>query len=129
MISATQPGLSWFLLVSGVVFLVSTALPLLFAPAAWGRALGWEVPSDSPFTVYLGRCLGGVATVLALFTLRAAPDPSAHGTLIEVLLATAALFTIIHIVGAIEGKQPMIENLEIGMYVLLFALGTWLYLG
>jgi hypothetical protein len=103
--------------------------PLLIAPIRWGRAFKWELPdSRSDFTVYLGRCLGGVALVLVVFAFRASPEPEQHPCVVELLLSISAISAAIHIVGPAQGAQPWTENLEIAMYVAICASGLWLHL-
>lgn len=122
--------MSWFLWLSGTAFLLGAALPLLIAPLRWGRALRWNPePDTTGFATYLGRCLGGVTLVLVAYSFRAAPAPEDHPWIVELLLSVSALFAGIHILGAIEGRQPWTETLEIAMYIGFFLVGLWLYVG
>lgn len=130
MISQAAPGLSWFLWVMGALFLFGAGIPLLLSPRWWGRAFRWNVPDDlDPFTVYLGRCLGGVSLALVAFAFRAAPEPESHRWLVELLLTIAVIFAAIHTLGAVQRRQPWTETLEIAMYVGIFAIGLWLLVG
>src|SRR4051794_3993482 len=75
MISPDYPLASWFLVVSTSFFLVVIALPLLFAPLTWARWYGWKLPEGSTdLTVYLGRCLGGVAFAVIVAVAHGIPD-------------------------------------------------------
>lgn len=100
------------------------ALPLLFAPLTWARVVGWRLPDDSDLTVYLGRCLGGVLTAIIVVTLRAAPQAAMHATLFHQIALIAAIMCAVHVVGALEGRQPWFETVEIGIYGALAA-GAW----
>lgn len=129
-ISDTDPGMSYFLWICGTAFLLGSALPLLFAPAWWGRRFGWAVEKDrSGFTTYLGRCLGGAALGLVYGAYRAAPAPEAHPLLIEILLLISAVFAVVHIVGHLQRRQPWFESVEIAMYLGICAVGGWLHWG
>ncbi len=128
MISSVNPAMSYFLWICGMAFLIGSALPLLFAPAWWGRRFGWVVQKDETgFTTYLGRCLGGVALGLVYAAFRAAPTPEDHALLVEMLLLVSAVFAGIHIIGFLERRQPWFETFEIGMYLAICAIGGWLH--
>lgn len=127
MIHPDHPVISWFLWIVGLAFFFGSALPLLFVPLRWGRAFGWKPVEGDRFTVYLGRCLGGVAVALSLAAFRAAPDPAAHRETLQILLAAAALLMLVHIWGALRRVQPWQENLETVMYLLIVGFGVCLY--
>ncbi|MFO7567865.1 MAG: hypothetical protein R6X02_34815 [Enhygromyxa sp.] len=127
MIDPSFPAASWYLWIVGLAFLLGAALPLLFAPLWWAGKFGWEVSSAPPFAVYAGRCLGGVALVLSLATLRAAPAPADHRGALEILLGSAGLLLLVHLWGALRGQQPWQETAEIAMYVLVLAVGLYLF--
>lgn len=127
MISQLEPELSWFLWILGAMFLFGAGIPLLLSPKRWARAFKWTVPDDlDAFTVYLGRCLGGVSLALVVFVFRAAPEPENHRWLVELLLLIAVIFAAIHTLGALQRRQPWTETLEIAMYIGIFAVGLWL---
>ncbi|RAL20200.1 hypothetical protein DL240_18455 [Lujinxingia litoralis] len=121
------PGVSWFLWIVAVAFFLGSALPLLLVPLRWGRAFGWTLPAEDRFTVYLGRCLGGVAVVLSLATFRAATAPASYLGTLEILLGAATALLAVHIHGALSGGQPWQENAEIAMYAGIVIPGLWLY--
>lgn len=127
MIDPDQAAASWFLWIVGVAFLLGSAVPLFVCPLKWGRAFGWELPENRAFTVYVGRCLGGIALVLSAATFRAAPDPAAHLETLEILLGSAAALIVVHVWGALKGGLPWQENLELAMYALIVGYGGWLY--
>jgi hypothetical protein len=93
---------SAFLWIAAFGFLVAFALPLAFVPMAWARAFRWSIPHDTDLAVYLGRCLGALATTIAVFALRAAPEPAAHPYVFEVIAVACGLVTVVHVWGAIR---------------------------
>jgi len=112
---------SVFLWGAGVAFLLVFALPLFFVPMRWARVFQWQLPEHTDLAVYLGRCLGGVALAIVVCCFRAAPDPTAHPLLFELLTLACALMTFVHIRGAIEGRQPWTETAEIALYGVMTA--------
>ncbi len=126
MIDPALPAASWFLWSLGSLFLVGFALPLLFAPLRWARIFLWRVPADDALTVYFGRCVGAVAVALCAACLRAAPHASAHPLLFELVAAAALLLAGVHIVGALERRQPWTETAEIALYAVAAIAACWL---
>jgi small-conductance mechanosensitive channel len=126
MISEDYPTVSWYLLIVGFAFLVGSALPLLIVPLKWGKAFGWSLPENDQFTVYLGRCLGAVATALSIAVFRAAPNPVEHKETLYILMGSAILLMLVHVYGAIRRVQPWQENLELVMYFFLVGYGLYL---
>lgn len=114
-----------FLIVVAAVFIPVFALPLFIDPVWWGERFGWDTDGASDLTEYLGRCLGAVALAIALIALRAARDPAASPWLFDLLILSALLLAVVHLRGAVEDSQPLIEHLETAMYA-LFALAAWL---
>ena len=98
---------SIFLLAASGVGLVAFALPLLLSP------LRWRVPADSDLTLYLGRSLGALAVALTLGGIRAAFDPWRNRILFPMAAVAAGLLTLVHIVGAVQRRQPWTETAEI----------------
>ncbi|QDU65387.1 hypothetical protein [Engelhardtia mirabilis] len=129
MIDPDHSTTSWFLWIVGVAFLLGSAVPLFLVPLKWGRAFGWRLPTEQAFTVYLGRCLGGVALVLSAATFRAAPDPESHLESLEILLGSAAALLLVHVWGALRREQPWQENVELLMYATIVGYGGYLYAG
>jgi hypothetical protein len=125
MLSAAHPLWSSFLLVSGGLFLIVFALPLLCAPLRWARWFGWTVPADTRLTTYFGRCVGGLAVAMVVAVVRAAPAPERHLGLYELAASMMAILTGVHVVGAIERSQPPAETWEILMYAAMTALFVW----
>lgn len=117
MIDPAFPFASWLLWLLGASFALIFGLPLLLAPVAWARAFKWDIPSDTRLVVYLGRCLGGVAVAIIVGCFRAAPDPSHHVWLFDLIAVAGGLLALVHIAGAIQKIQPWTENAEIILYV------------
>jgi hypothetical protein len=106
-----------FLLVLVVVFAFVYALPILFVPKAWARAFRWDVThADDPLAVYFARCLGAVAVAILALIARASADPSAHRDVFDLIIVVAALLAGVHVVGALQKKQPWTETAEIALY-------------
>lgn len=128
MIHPDHPATSWFIWIVGAAFFLGSALPLLFAPLRWGALFGWKPLAEDGFSVYLGRCLGGVATALSIAAFRAAPNPAAHLDTLEILLGAATLLLLVHAWGALRRVQPWQENLETLMYIGVVSAGIYIYI-
>jgi hypothetical protein len=124
MIDEAHPIASWFLWIVGPIFLALFAVPILIAPLAWAKRIGWTIPEDVRLTRYFGRCLGAVGLALVALCFRMAPSPSPF--LFELLAAVAVLLAIVHAWGALERSQPAIENIEIALYTLLAGAAIWI---
>ena len=123
LIDPHHPLASWFLLASGLSFLGAYALPLLLCPLRWGRWLRWTLPAGSTdLTVYLGRCVGGLALAVIVATLRAVSDPAAHRDVFDLIGCIGAIMVGIHVYGALRRVQPWTETAEIGLYACLAGL-------
>jgi hypothetical protein len=116
MLSPSFPAASWFLYGLSLVVALAVAGPLVFMPLRWARAVGWRVPEDTDLVVYLARCLGGVVFAVIALVLRAAPRPEAHVAVFHLVTWIAAIMTMVHLVGAIEERQPWFETLETAIY-------------
>lgn len=103
----------------GLGFLFLYAIPLLIAPFAWARRFGWIIPQERHLALYFGRCVGGLALVITVLSLRAALAPRAHVEVVELLVGTGAVMTVVHVVGALQRVQPIAETVEIVLYGLL----------
>jgi len=121
MISAAHPAASWFLYALCLVVGLVIAVPLLFFPLRWARAVGWRTPDDTDLVVYLARCLGGVVAAVVVIVLRIAPKPEANLLFFEVIGLICAVVAAIHALGWIEGRQPWIENVETVFYAAIAA--------
>ncbi len=114
-----------FLLVVAAVFLPVFAIPLFVDPIWWAERFGWDTDGSRDLAVYLGRCLGAVATAIAVVALRASRDPAAHRWLFDLLAIGALLLAVVHLRGAIEDSQPFIEHVETVMYAGFAAAAWW----
>jgi uncharacterized membrane protein YsdA (DUF1294 family) len=118
-----------FLLVLMLVTSAAFALPIFLAPLAWARQLGWRIPEHTDLAVYFGRCLGAFILVVELLMLRASLTGTGLVFTFQVLIAVAALMTVVHVWGALQRIQPVSETLEIGMYAGLGILAVLFYPG
>jgi len=118
-----------FLLVLMLVTSAAFALPIFLAPLTWARRLGWRIPEHTDLAVYFGRCLGAFILIVELLMLRAGLTGTGLVFTFQVLIAVAALMTIVHVWGALQRIQPISETLEIGMYAGLGILAVLFYPG
>lgn len=96
-----------FLIVLMLVTSIAFALPRFLTPLAWARRLGWRIPEQTDLAVYFGRCLGAFILVVELLMLRAGLTGTGLVFTIQVLIAVAALMTIVHVWGALQRIQPL----------------------
>jgi len=113
---------SLFLICFAVLITVFFAIPYLFRPLSWGRAVGFTVPEDTDLAVYFGRSLGVVAIGIALICCLASATPAAQPVVFCGLILISGTLTITHIHGAIMKIQPLFETLEIGAWFAIFLL-------
>jgi len=92
------------------------ALPIFLVPLRWARVLGWRVPEHTVLAVYFGRCLGAFVLIIEGLMLRAGLTGEALLLTYQVIVAVAAMMVLVHIWGALQRIQPLLETLEIGMY-------------
>ena len=55
-----------YLIIVGVVTLLTFGLPLLFAPLSWARVFRWEIPQPRNLVIFLGRSLGVFISIVAI---------------------------------------------------------------
>lgn len=108
-----------FLLVLGALTLVLFSIPIACAPLRWARLVGWDIPNECNLAIYFGRCLGAFALILNFFMLRAALTGEAVGPTFEFMALVWGAMIVVHVVGAIQRVQPIVETLEIGFWILL----------
>ena len=113
-----------YLLVITTITFFTFSLLLFFAPLRWATLLQWRVPSDTDLTNYFGRCLGSFALVTNAMFLYAGLTGIGVTTMLEFFIVFCGLMVVVHIWGAIEGSQPIIETLEIGFWALLLVLNV-----
>lgn len=113
---------SAYLYVLGIGILIGFGLPMLIAPMTFGRILKWQIPDHEHLAIYFGRCLGGIACVIAVFGIRVARSPELQPFFFELAVSALSILTLIHIYGAIRKIQPITETLEIGFWFGLIVL-------
>jgi hypothetical protein len=94
--------------IAGPVF----AIPLLLDPYRWARRFGWRPEPETDVGLYVGRCLGAMATAAGLQGVRAARESERHRSYFEFSEAAARLLAAVHLRGLIEGRQPPSEHVE-----------------
>ena len=121
--SYTGTFLAWFPLLIMLVF----GLPMLIAPMAWGRIIGFRLPDQTDLTVYFGRSLGVAISGLALAAYGASSFAPAQGVVMDGLILTAFLYVLTRVHGAVMRIQPLIETLEIAFFSTLVLLMLAVY--
>ena len=116
-----------YLLVVVAVTTPAFALPIFLVPLRWARVLGWQIPEHTDLAVYFGRCLGAFVLIVEALMLRAGLTGEGLLFTYQVIAAVAAMMVLVHIWGAVQKIQPLLETLEIGMYggLGLLALVFW----
>ena len=118
-----------FLRAVALLTLVAFALPITFAPFAWARVLRWTVDEKSDLALYFGRCLGVVALVLVWAAWQAAATPAAQPLYFGILIGNFTLLAGVHVVGAVQRRQPWSETAEIPFWGGLALLALAFYPG
>ncbi len=108
-----------FLLVLAALTLVLFSIPIAVAPLQWARLVGWRLPESRDLALYFGRCLGAFALILNFFMFRAALTAEAMTPTFEFMAMVWTLMIVVHIIGAVQRVQPVIETLEIGFWIAL----------
>ena len=121
--SYTGTFLAWFPLLIMLFF----GLPMLIAPMAWGRAIGFRLPEHTDLALSFGRSLGVALSGLALAAYGASSFAPAQGVVMDGLIVTAFLYVLTHIHGAVMRIQPLIETLEIAFFSTLVLLMLAVY--
>jgi hypothetical protein len=127
MIDPAHPAVSWYLYISAASFAVLFTLPLMIAPLRWARVLRWNVSTDDSLAVYFGRCLGAASAAIVYVAVRAAPAPAAHPLIFELMIVCGTLLMIMHVIGALEGKQPWSETAEIPFWAAVAIVAALVY--
>src|SRR4030042_1312469 len=108
-----------YLMVAGVAMLVAFGLPLMLAPRRWARVFRWDVSQPGNLVIFLGRSLGVLISVIAIYAFKVSQTPAALPFYYELMLWTFVGMILLHIYGAIRKTQPVTETLEIGLWVIL----------
>lgn len=97
------------------------ALPLFIDPIWWAERFGWDSEGATDLTVYFGRCLGAIVLTVIAFAVVAVREPREHRWIFRFVAVEGTLLAIVHLRGAIEDSQPLIEHLETAGYAALAA--------
>ncbi len=119
MIGIWQSYSDVFLYVVGVAMLLSFGVPLLIVPLRWARLFRWQVPEAQELVVFMGRSMGIIISLMAIFSFVAARSPAAQPFFFDLMLSTFAAMLVLHVYGAIKKTQPITETVEIGLWVVL----------
>lgn len=127
MIGIWQSYSDVYLYVAGVAMLAAFGIPLLIAPLHWARILRWEVPQPENLVVFLGRSLGILVSLLAVFAIKVTSSPAAKPFFFDLMLWLFVAMIALHIYGAIKKTQPITETVEIILWVVLFLITLCFY--
>jgi hypothetical protein len=116
-----------FLYIVGIAMLLAYGLPLTFAPLWWSKFFGWETHAAGQLTVMLGRSLGILIALVAIFAMVVPGMPAAGPFFFNFMLCLIGLMTILHIYTALRKEQPKLETYEIALWVVLFLLTLCFY--
>ena len=116
-----------FLQVMAIFSLLVFTLPIFLVPLSWAEVLRWSLPPDPDLTLYFGRCLGGVGCVINGFALYVARKRALQPFFFKILIGIFVIITWVHILGAIQGVQPITETYEIGFWAALIVLTLCFY--
>jgi hypothetical protein len=116
-----------YLIVAGVAMLVVFGLPLMLVPLRWAKLLRWDVSQPGDWSIFMGRSLGVMITVLALYAIKVSQTPPAMPFYYQLMLWTFVGMILLHIYGAIRKTQPITETIEIGLWVILFLVTLCFY--
>lgn len=111
-----------FLVVLGIGTGFLFSIPISVAPMRWARLVGWKLPEDTDLALYFGRCLGAFALILNFFMLRAGVSGAHAVATFEFMALLWSAMIIVHVVGALQGVQPIFETIEIGFWSALAVL-------
>jgi hypothetical protein len=120
-------GSSVFMLVGSTGLVILLGLPLLISPMRWARKLGWKIPEETDLANYLGRSLGGVCLSIAVVGYLAVRNPWQYRPVFELVIILGVFGTGVHVYGLIRESQPVVENLEIVVFLLISALAWYFY--
>ena len=110
------------LLVYAIAFPIAVGLPLVIAPLAWARALGWRLPDEAALAIYFGRCLGAIVCAIAAIAIAYAGDPIAVRVMLDLIALAFGAMALVHAWGWLRKLQPRFEDLETFGYAALCAL-------
>lgn len=117
MIGIWQPYSDIYLIVVGVVTLVSFGLPLVIVPMRWANVFRWDVYQPGNLTIFLGRSLGVFISIMAIFAFKVSQTPTAMPFYFDLLLWVFGGMLLLHIYGAVRKTQPITETFEILLWI------------
>jgi hypothetical protein len=117
----------FYLYIAGVAMLISFGIPLLVVPLRWARALRWEVPQPENLVAFLGRSMGILISLLAIFAFKVTCTPAAKPFFFDLMLWLFVSMFALHVYGAIRKTQPITETVEILLWVVLFLITLCFY--
>jgi hypothetical protein len=117
---------SIFMVVGATAFLLFIGLPLLISPMRWARRIGWKIPEDTDLTNYLARSLGGLLLPVIILMYIGARDPWEYRVVFDLVILATIFAAGVHLYGFLKRSQPVIEHVEIFMYIGL-TLVTWYF--
>jgi len=127
MIGIWQSYSEVYLYVAGAAMLATFGLPLLVVPLSWARFLRWQVPQPDDIVVFLGRSLGIIISILAVFAFKVTSTPAAKPFFFDLMLWLFVAMIALHAYGAIRKTQPITETVEILLWVALFLITLCFY--
>ncbi len=127
MIGIWQSYSDAYLYVAGAAMLATFGIPLLVVPLRWARAFRWEVPQPENLVVFLGRSLGILISLLAVFAIKVTSSPAAKPFFFDLMLWLFVAMIALHAYGAIRKTQPITETGEILLWVALFLITLCFY--
>jgi hypothetical protein len=117
-----------YLIVAGVAMLLAFGLPLMITPLGWARVFRWELPQPpGNLVVFLGRSLGVLISLVAIFAIKVTGIPAAKPFFFDFMLWTFLAMLALHISGMLRKTQPVTENYEIILWVMLFLVTLCFY--
>jgi hypothetical protein len=116
-----------YLYIMGAAMLVFFGIPLLVTPSGWAKMFHWEIPQSKELVVALGREMGLIISLIAIFAFKVVGVPGAKPFFFDFILWLLATMGLLHIYGAIRKTQPITENIEIALWVVLFVLTLCFY--
>ena len=108
-----------YLIVAGVAMLLFFGLPLTFVPLQWAKVFRWDTSHPGNWAIFMGRSLGILIAVIAIYAIKVSQTPSAMPFYFELMLWTFVGMILLHIYGAIRKTQPITETIEIGLWIIL----------
>ena len=118
---------SIFMVVGATAFLLFIGLPLLICPVRWARRIGWKIPEDMDLTNYLARSLGGLLMPVIILMYIGARDPWEYRVMFDLIILATIFAAGVHFYGFLKRSQPVIEHVEIFMYIGLTLVTWYLY--